>query len=129
MRDDQNQAGSGFNRREFLKGSSAAVAVTTTVAAATESLAEDNKKVDRVVRQDSLYCLVDDELYRKRECRVKLRCIPREQGQALLADIHEGTCANHVASRAQAGKAFRQGFYWLTALADTEDLVRSCAAC
>ena len=44
-------------------------------------------------------------------------------------DIHEGTCSSHVASRALAGKAFRQGFYWPTALADAERLVKTCEAC
>ena len=45
---DREPAGSGFSRRDFLKGSSAAVAVSSTVAAATESLAEDNKKQERI---------------------------------------------------------------------------------
>ncbi|KAM0854747.1 hypothetical protein ACQ4PT_050237 [Festuca glaucescens] len=92
-------------------------------------LPEEDKQADRIVRQATMYCIIDGELYRKRECRVKLRCISGEQGQALLADIHEGTCANHVASRALAGKAFRQGLYCPTALADAKDLVRTCDAC
>ena len=43
-----------------------------------KDLPEDDRQADRIVRQASLYCLIDGELYRKRECRVKLRCIPRE---------------------------------------------------
>jgi hypothetical protein len=46
-----------------------------------------------------------------------------------VADIHEGICSHHVASRALAGKAFWQGFYWPTMLADAQALVRSCEAC
>ena len=38
-------------------------------------------------------------------------------------------CASHVASRALAGKSFRQGFYWPTVLADAEYLVKTCDAC
>jgi hypothetical protein len=38
-------------------------------------------------------------------------------------------CSNHIASRALAGKAFRQGFYWPTALSDAEYLVKTCDAC
>jgi hypothetical protein len=34
-----------------------------------------------------------------------------------------------VASRALAGKAFLQGFYRSTALADAQALVQSCEAC
>ena len=37
-------------------------------------------------------------------------------------------CYSHVASRALAGKAFRQGFYWPTALANAERLVKTCDA-
>ena len=57
-----------------------------------------------------------------------LRCISQEEGKALLEDIHGGTCSSHVASWAMAGKAFRQGFYWPTALADPEHIVKACEA-
>ena len=93
------------------------------------ALPEDDKQAERVARQAKMYALVDGDLYRRQPCGIKLRCIPQEEGQALLADIHGGTCSSHVASRALAGKAFRQGFYWPTALADAERLVKSCSAC
>jgi hypothetical protein len=76
-----------------------------------------------------MYVLIDGELYRCREGEVKLRCIPQEQGQALLADIHEGIYSHHVASRALVGKAFRQGFYWPTLLANAQTLVWSYETC
>ena len=53
-----------------------------------------------------------------------LRCISREQGKELLADIHGGDCGHHSSSRTLVGKAFRSGFYWPTALIDTVELVR-----
>jgi hypothetical protein len=76
-----------------------------------------------------MYALVDGELYRRHDCRVKLHCISREEGKALLEDIHEGMCSNHLALRAFAGKAFRQGFYWPTALFNVEYLMKTCDAC
>ena len=76
------------------------------------ALPEDDHEAEQVARQAKLYVLIDDELYRRRDNGVKLRCIPQDQGQALLNDIHEGTCLSHVASRSLAGKVFRQGFYW-----------------
>ena len=57
-----------------------------------------------------------------------LKCIPREEGMELVADIHPGLCSHHVASRALAGKAVRHGFFWPTALSDAEHLVRTCEA-
>jgi len=93
------------------------------------ALLEDNHDAERVARQAKLYVMIDGELYRRRDNGVKLRCIPQEQGQVLLRDIHEGTCSSHVASRSLAGKVFRHGFYWPTVLSDAEQLVKTCEAC
>ena len=75
------------------------------------ALPEDDREAERVARQAKMYVLIDGDIYRWRECGVKLLRILEEEGRALLAEIHEGTCSSHVASRAMAGKAFRQGFY------------------
>ena len=60
---------------------------------------------------------------------MKFKCIPREEGLELLAEIHGGICGSHIGSRALAGKAFRQGFFWPTALQDATTLVTKCEAC
>ena len=60
---------------------------------------------------------------------MKLKCVCREEGKELLAKIHKGTCGSHIRSRALVGKAFRQGFYWPTALQDAVELVTKCEAC
>ena len=52
-----------------------------------------------------------------------------EEGQSLLREIHEGLCGAHQAPRSIVGRAFRQGFYWPTALRDAQDLVQSCQGC
>ena len=87
------------------------------------------EEAEEVVRRAKLYVLIDGDLHRRRDNGVKLRCIPREQGQSLLQDIHGGTCSSHVASRSLAGKVFRQGFYWPTVLQDAEQIVKTCEAC
>jgi hypothetical protein len=46
-----------------------------------------------------------------------------------LQEIHSGACGHHTAPRALIGNAFRQGFYWLTAVADVTRIVRSCQGC
>nr|CAE04960.2 OSJNBa0070D17.11 [Oryza sativa Japonica Group] len=94
-----------------------------------KSLPEDREGSERVQRISKRYVLVEGTLYRRAANRVLLKCIPREQGVELLADIHEGECGAHSASRTLVGKAFRQGFYWPTALNDAVDLVRRCRAC
>nr|ABA94156.1 retrotransposon protein, putative, unclassified [Oryza sativa Japonica Group] len=96
---------------------------------ADKTLPEDREGSERVQRISKRYVLVEGTLYRRAANGVLLKCIPREQGVELLADIHEGECGAHSASRTLVGKAFRQGFYWPTALNDAVDLVRRCRAC
>ena len=77
----------------------------------------------------SMYQFVDDTLYRRRPNSVKLKCVYREDGKELLAEIHRGMCDSHIGSRALVGKAFQQGFYWPTALQDAVELITTCEAC
>jgi hypothetical protein len=58
-----------------------------------------------------------------------MKCVSMEEGKEILQEIHEGVCGNHAASLTLVDKAFRSGFYWLTALADAEALVRRCMKC
>nr|AAT44202.1 putative polyprotein [Oryza sativa Japonica Group] len=96
---------------------------------ADKTLPEDREGSERVRRISKRYVLVEGTLYRRAANGVLLKCIPREQGVELLADVHEGECGAHSVSRTLVGKAFRQGFYWPTALNDAVDLVRRCRAC
>ena len=82
-----------------------------------------------MARQATAYCIQDVELYRKRPNVVSLRCISREQGLELLADIHGGDCGHHSSLCTLVGKAFRSNLYWPTALNDATELVHSCEAC
>ena len=76
-----------------------------------------------------MYQFVDDTLYRRRPNGVKFKCVCREEGKELLAEIHKGMCDSHIGSRVLVGKAFRQGFYWPTALQDAVELIMTCEAC
>jgi hypothetical protein len=46
-----------------------------------------------------------------------------------LQEIHADTYGHHASLRTLVGKAFRQGFYWPTAVADSKDIVRRCEGC
>jgi hypothetical protein len=52
-----------------------------------------------------------------------------EESEKILKEIHVRTCGNHAASRTLVSKAFRAGFYWPSAVADAEALVRQCENC
>jgi hypothetical protein len=51
------------------------------------------------------------------------------EGQKILYDIHAGDCGHHAGARSLVAKAFRHGFYWLTAHTDAVDIVRKCVGC
>jgi hypothetical protein len=83
------------------------------------------------VQRAKLFVLLGDEkeLYHRSPLDILQRCISVAEGQELLQEIHSGACGHHAIPRALVGNAFRQGFYWPTALADATRIVRSCQGC
>jgi hypothetical protein len=71
----------------------------------------------------------EKELYHRSPSGILQRCISVAEGQELLQEIHSGACGHHAAPRALIGNAFRQGFYWPTAVADATRIVLSCQGC
>jgi len=95
----------------------------------TGGLPEDKVEKDRLKRRVPSYVLIGNDLCRRSANGTLMRCIPVERGQALLQDIHSGICGNHAGARTMVGKAYRQGFYWPTAVSDAESIVRRCEGC
>jgi hypothetical protein len=93
------------------------------------TLPDDMASADRIARLAKRYTLVEGGLYRRGANGILMRCITREEGCDLLADVHGGECGNHASSRTLVGKTFRHGFYWPTTLQDAVELVRRCRAC
>jgi ribonuclease HI/transposase InsO family protein len=91
----------------------------------------DKAEARRLVRRAKLFVLlgVVKELYHHIPFGILQRCISIAEGQELLQEIHSGACGHHVAPQALVGNAFRQGFYWPTAVADATRIVRSCQGC
>ena len=61
------------------------------------------------MRRSKQYLLVDGKLWRK--------------------NAKEESCGNHVDSRTLVSRALRAGFYWPSAVANAEKLVRHCEGC
>jgi hypothetical protein len=68
--------------------------------------------------------LIEGNLYKRGAACILMRWILRDQGRELLCETHAGTCGHHADPRTLVGKAFRQGFYWRTAVANSKDIVR-----
>jgi hypothetical protein len=93
-----------------------------------DKLLEDDAKAEKLSQQARIYCLIDNDLYKKAPNGVLLKCVSIDDGKALLLDIHEGICGSHTGGRTLVEKAFRQGFFWPIALKDACDMVQRCEA-
>src|SRR3954469_13621241 len=83
----------------------------------------------QIVRRSQSFVLINGELHRRRPADVFQRCVSPEEGRAILNEIHSGDCGHHADSRSLITKAYRHGFYWLTAHAGVEDIVKKCDGC
>src|ERR1041385_5430658 len=92
-------------------------------------LPEDEAESRQISRRSWAYTIINNELVRKSATGVFQRCVEEDRGLELLRDIHQGECGHHASTRAIASKAFRHGFYWPTAHAATEHLVKYCEGC
>jgi transposase InsO family protein len=92
-------------------------------------LPDDTASADRIAHLAKRYMMVEGDLYRRDANGVLMRCITREEGCELLAEVHGGECGNHASSRMLVRKAFRQRFYWPTALQNAVELVKTYKAC
>jgi transposase InsO family protein len=92
-------------------------------------LPSDRSEARRIARMARSFTLMDGELYKHAASGVLQRCVPIPQGRELLRDIHAGVCGHHTAPHTLVGNAFRQGFYWPTAVADAIEIMRTCEGC
>jgi hypothetical protein len=90
-----------------------------------KTLPEDTVQAKRIIRRSKAFVVLQGKLYKRSITCVLQRCITPQEGQEILKDIHVGVCGHHASSRAIADKAFRAGFYWLTAIEDAKDIVRN----
>jgi hypothetical protein len=86
-------------------------------------LPSDQTEARHIARRAKAFVLIDGELYKRGAADILMRCILGDQGRELLQEIHAGTCGHHAGPRTLVGKAFRQGFYWPTAVAESKDIL------
>ena len=92
-------------------------------------LPEDESLARQITRRSKSMVIINGELHHRSVTGAFQRCVSSEEGQEILREIHEGDCGHHAGSKSLVAKAFRHGFYWLTAHADAEDLVSKCDGC
>jgi hypothetical protein len=84
----------------------------------------DQTEARRIAQRAKAFVLIDGELYKRGAAGIIMWCILSDQGRELVQEIHADTCSHHAGLRTLVGKAFRQGFYWPTAVADSKVIVR-----
>jgi hypothetical protein len=92
-------------------------------------LPEDTIHHRQVMRRSKAVTIIQGELYKRSTTGVLQRCIAPKDGIGPLRDIREETCGHHASSRTLVTKAFRSGFYWLSALHDAKNIVERCDVC
>jgi hypothetical protein len=89
----------------------------------------DRSAACRIARIAKSFTIIDIELYKRAVSGILQRCILIPHGRQIIRDIHAGVCGHHAAPRTLVGNAFRQGFYWPTAVTDANEVVRTCKGC
>ncbi|KAG9453125.1 hypothetical protein H6P81_006029 [Aristolochia fimbriata] len=63
------------------------------------------------------FCLFNNTLYRRSYDGILLRCVSKEEGQAILAEAHGGICGAHQAGPKLHLQVKQLGYYWPTIFA------------
>ena len=72
----------------------------------------DNRIVARRIQvQVARFSLVNGQLYKQSLGGLYLKCLTTQQGQHILAELHEGMCRNHPSGRTLAHRAHTQCYY------------------
>src|SRR3954464_2733437 len=93
------------------------------------ALPQDEVEARQIQHRSGAYTIINNELVHRSATGVLQRCVEEDKVLELLRDIHQGECGHHALAVAIVAKAFRHGFYWPTARATAEDLVKSCQGC
>ena len=92
----------------------------------TRELPNEKDQAHKVRIQSARFSLIDGQLFKQSLNGPYLKCLTTEQGQYVLAELHEGICGNHPSGRTLTHRAHTQGYYWPTMKSDVTDYVRKC---
>ena len=74
-------------------------------------LPDDEAATRRIRRTQAWYSEVNGQLYKRSFSQPLLRCLEPNEAKAVLAEVHEGICGEHIAARTLAYKILHQGYY------------------
>ena len=68
-------------------------------------------------------------LYKRMPTGVHLRCVDKEEAQAIIETMHVGVCRPHMNGTVLAKMITQQGYFWLTMESDCVKFVKKCHDC
>ncbi|KAL8474758.1 hypothetical protein ACS0TY_031263 [Phlomoides rotata] len=71
---------------------------------------QDLTKASRLRIHLARYTIINDQLYKRGFSLPLLKCLTKEQGRAVLQEIHSGICDNHTGGHSLALKTIRQWY-------------------
>jgi ribonuclease HI len=92
-------------------------------------LPEDKVAARRVKIQAAWFSLLGGVLYKRGYSEPLLKCLPKNEAEYVMREIHEGICGNHLGARMLAQKATRAGYYWPSINKDAARVVKYCDKC
>ncbi|KAL0383200.1 UNVERIFIED_CONTAM: hypothetical protein Scaly_0607300 [Sesamum calycinum] len=57
------------------------------------------------------------------------KCLNKEQTRNVLAEVHIGSCGNHLGGKTLAQKVLRQGYFCPIMVEDAKEFSRKCESC
>jgi hypothetical protein len=92
-------------------------------------LPSDRTEARHIARKAKSFTVISGELYKRGTLGIPQWCTPIPEGRKLIRDIHAGVCDHHAVPCTLVGNTFHQGFYWPTAVADANEVMRTCEGC
>ena len=93
-----------------------------------EELLDNRVEAHKIEVLAARFLLVNSQLYKRSLDGPYLKCLTHQQGQYVLAELHDEVCGNHPSGKTLAHKA-HIGYYWITMRTDAVSYVRKCDCC
>jgi len=98
----------------------------------TETIKNQEQGVEpdtKMAKKIANFVLIGDDLYKRGYSTPLLKCLPKEQAEYVVKELHEGICGLHCGARTMATRVCRAGYYWPTIREDCEFYVKTCKKC
>ena len=92
-------------------------------------MANPSAQVDYKLKQKALkYVLIDDDMFRRSQEGVFLKCLNKDEALKVIGELHEGMCGAHKFGSNMKWLISQYRYYWPTIIADYIAYAEGCEA-